>query len=519
MFGPSRRARALAASVVLLPSLAGAVGPTIAPGVADPSPEMRSGETADALILRLREALRELEAGEFASADGLLSEIVDKPQFARLPAEVQMFALFSNAAAAASLGDLQRAWTLAERANAGDEPLPNALAFGFELAVDLKRDREAVALLERLTIRSPETARRLRSFAIDALAERLRARPEQHALRVTFLQSLHTAEWRRPDSRQPSALWLELTGLLLDAGDTAGAIAVARDITAPEQLVTLAVEHRFHPVFAALPDERRDIGAAVDRELDELRAAMQAKPDSLEIVMYLGNALNRAGRFAEMLAVCDAALQRLAATSDAAPYEDAATYGVWIHDNRARALVALGRVDEAIAVWEAARRMPESGRPNVSQALNLAGLYGRLGRQQETLESLSSVQEASPFGWMQYHSARHVAFASTPDHPMAAESLQYLREHVRHAPAATVRALLRSNRLDDAAAVLITQMDDPELRSDLMLDVQRWRPRTHLPDAVELNARWDALLARSDVQAAIAKHGRVIDVPLLPGGL
>jgi tetratricopeptide (TPR) repeat protein len=512
------RVRGLAAFLVLLPTVTAAVGPPAVPDGTYAAPPSGVELAQDPLVLRLQEAAERLERGDVAAADPLLAEVVGSPRFASLPEELQTLALYPHGLTATGLGDLPRAWALVARANASSAPLPDALALGVALALDLEREADAIDLLARLADLSPETVQAFGTDIVYPLAHRLGEQAESAPLHSTLLETLYAARWRHPDGRQPSTLWIELAGMRLDAGDLGGAIAVAGDVTAPESLVTLAVEQRFAAVSAALPADRRDIGAAVERELAELRAAVEQRPNTLETVMELGYALDRAGLHAQMLEVSDAALRRLEGAVEAPPYDDADQFRVWIHDNRARALLGLGRTDEAVAAWEAARRLPGSGGQNVSQAINLASLYAALGRSEDAAGTLAAVGNASPFGWMQYHYARFVAFAGTPGHPVAAESLAYLREHAADAPGTATEAFVRAGLADEAATLLIARLDDPEQRSEALLDVQRWRPRTVLPDSAEVNARWDALVARPDVQAAIAKYGRVIDVPLLRSG-
>lgn len=105
--------------------------------------------------------------------------------------------------------------------------------------------------MKTLIGQSPQTAQDFGTDLIYRLAHRLRDPAEKRPRRKDFLEALYAAKWRHADGRQPSALWLELTDLLLDDRDTARAIAVARDVTAPESRVILAVEHRFAPMFAA----------------------------------------------------------------------------------------------------------------------------------------------------------------------------------------------------------------------------------------------------------------------------
>ncbi len=68
--------------------------------------------------------------------------------------------------------------------------------------------------------------------------------------------------------------------------------------------------------------------------------------------------------------------------------------------------------------------------------------------------------------------------------------------------------------MDEAAAGLIAQLQDPMDRSDALLELQDTRDAPPLPEEVLLTARWKQLKQRADVQAAVRRVGRIESYPL-----
>ena len=65
-----------------------------------------------------------------------------------------------------------------------------------------------------------------------------------------------------------------------------------------------------------------------------------------------------------------------------------------------------------------------------------------------------------------------------------------------------------SGDLDGAAAQLIAQLKDTEKRGAALAEVQDYRRPPVLPRMLESRERWNNLLARADVTAAIDEVGR-----------
>lgn len=85
-----------------------------------------------------------------------------------------------------------------------------------------------------------------------------------------------------------------------------------------------------------------------------------------------------------------------------------------------------------------------------------------------------------------------------------------MEEHSEDSPEILVAALLREGHLDRAATALIGALDTPKSRAQALEYLQIYRTPPTLPVNVEMEADRTRLLARADVQAAVARVGRVL---------
>ena len=92
-------------------------------------------------------------------------------------------------------------------------------------------------------------------------------------------------------------------------------------------------------------------------------------------------------------------------------------------------------------------------------------------------------------------------------------ALAYLRENREHGEAAYADALYELGDYDAAARQLIDRLEDPATRAAALMEVQHHPERPSL-DPDPDRGPWEALLAREDVAAAIARHGRRLELPI-----
>jgi hypothetical protein len=95
------------------------------------------------------------------------------------------------------------------------------------------------------------------------------------------------------------------------------------------------------------------------------------------------------------------------------------------------------------------------------------------------------------------------------DLKQVADSLRFLSANRLEAPFTYQYALIVAAQPDRAAQYLITRLLDSNTRQDALQSVQGYMPTPTTPLGEERDARWHKIMARKDVQAAIAKVGRI----------
>lgn len=306
-------------------------------------------------------------------------------------------------------------------------------------------------------------------------------------------------------------LLLALTRHCLERGDIARAKAYGARIRAPDILIAMRADKRFDEVVAAAPD-RFDVVKALDGDLARYRALQAAQPEKLEGVVTLAAHLNSMGRESEALALIDAALARIAAGK---PFADQAEKLNWAYDARSTALIGLGRGNEATSTMARGAVVDENGEPNVSQAINLADIYNGMGRPDDALASVARIDlnYPSPYGRMSLQGARACAYAQRHEKEKLMPLLAYLKSHAGDGERVALEAFVCADDLDGAAAMVTAQLDDPAQRGAILLKLQDYpaRPSAFSPD---FHRRWLEIRARPDVQAAIARVGRIQFYPM-----
>jgi tetratricopeptide (TPR) repeat protein len=184
----------------------------------------------------------------------------------------------------------------------------------------------------------------------------------------------------------------------------------------------------------------------------------------------------------------------------------------WVIDARARALEALGRYDEALALLREARE--ESKQDLVSHALNLANLLAELNRPQEALAALPPLDSASAYGHVVAAGVQVMAAAESEDRAGLDAALALLRAQERDNPRSLVEALVIAGRDDEAAAELVARLADPHRRSDALVDLQDYADHPAPALVTGWRQRLLALRARPDVHRAVEACGRIRSYPI-----
>jgi tetratricopeptide (TPR) repeat protein len=331
------------------------------------------------------------------------------------------------------------------------------------------------------------------------------------AARVELLQAMFDSGWQREALGGASHFHFQLALIRANQGDTAALRRIVPGIRDPLVVVRMLGDKRFDAVVD--PEDRAfDPKAAAERQVKALQAQVRRSPDRLDVLVKLQGALLTLGRFQDVITLGEDVQAALdAAPRDAAPYKDPEDHLPWVLNQHANALDGLGRFDEAVALLESASRLEEWGEPNVNQALNLAELYASLGRADEALAaSARAGSSLSDYGRMVKAMIEHRAQLARGDTAAAAKLLDYLRDNRTVAEALVLWALVEAEDLDAAAASLVAQLDSPAERADAMMLLHDLRELPAKPGEQASRANWARLRARPDVQAALARVGRIV---------
>jgi hypothetical protein len=340
--------------------------------------------------------------------------------------------------------------------------------------------------------------------------------------RFQLLQGLWADHWPGAQSTfAPDDVWSALVDAYLAHGQSDRAAEVAAAITDPRVLIGLRADRRYDALKASTGDSL-DIAKAQSRHLEALKAIAAAHPNQLAPVNDVLAELVGQSRIDEAASVLVAVDARIKAETPKQPaYEDEADQRNWIEDQRSTLLLLRGHEDAAVAAETHAASLPESGGPNVSQAINLGDLLIGLNRPKAALAAVAGLTDdhSSPYGRMQAWNVRACAYAELKDDAAYQAELKKMRDHVADSPSALEQVLLCADDLDGAATLLIARLNNADQRQDALREVQLYLRPPHEPaQNADMDRREQEVAQRPAVKAAIDAVGHVLTVPRLGPG-
>ena len=451
---------------------------------------------------RLRDIIVYNEKHDGHGLDGL-RDIIAAPTFRSLSVEDQFQAL-TLAAGATTPAEIPLAQRYLDRAIA----LPGIAFEDLEITLRMATNAGyAAGAVKSLTLLARQWPEQMAGVEIYTVRHALFL--SEHAPRrdkLSMLQALYAAHWKLEWDLEPSEAWRDLALLLVEQGSVREAIEVSTHITGAYVLAAMRADRRFDAVVAAHP-EQFDVDAAATKERKLYQALSEQHPKSLALKVRALEALLHERHYAAMLADSDAVVQVIQSTNFPEKlYDDYVEQHSRYLFLRSVALQREGRWDEAVA-----QLVEASHDGDINQLINLASLYWALNRPKEALSLLSTIapDRVSPYGAMQLETIRLQAAVLSEDRDQAARSSKYLSEHRADSPADYSVSLLTTMQWERAAAYLVSELQDKDLRQDALLDVQDYQPTPGSELEVQLEARWREVVARKEVQSAIRKVGRV----------
>lgn len=485
-------------AVVVVAMAAAAAASAAAPARSTPPAETaKNVSTVTPELRRILHAAAALAArGDPAASAIAFEAAASHADFALLRPAQRGELLLYGARLAVDAGDFARAGRLGRAAAAADDGVAETWYLLGQVEAIEHRDEAAALAFARLARGWPEIADDLPQELVGQVLHELGL---DSAANREMLEALHAAEWT-PDGVVPTHAWAQLALIRAEKGDVQGARAALDDAVSPTVAAWVRSDRRFDALVA--PDDPRfDPLHAAEVEIARLRAAAAARPASLEPLRELGHALLLVGRNGETLALVDDVL------ADTSRFDDAGDLP-WMLNQRAIALRRLGRDADALAALTEAASIEESGRPNVSQALNLGSLLVDMERPREALAAIARVEGMSGYGLLVQSAVRLRAYRQLGLEDDAAVWFGRIRDGREDGPRVWLDALVLTGDADAAADWMATLLADPDRRAMALDWCQDYLRSEPLPGLVpELEAR-RALLARADVKAAVEAVGR-----------
>jgi beta-barrel assembly-enhancing protease len=491
------------AAAWVLPLITCTARATITPA---PKPNDQVADASVDAAGMVQQAFTDITHNDAVSGQAKLDKAIQSSGFADLPADLRYRALLVASMIAAQDGQNEKAHERIMQATALDDADDVAWMTRLSTAFSIGDYSDAAHGVAVIAQRWPGKLGDLNPGAVGQVHQQLKQSPGSDVDRE-MLDSLFDARWQNKGV-EPSDLWRDLALLHIERNENARAAAVAVRITSGQAALSMQVDKRFDPITLKHP-RGFDVDRLVAAQIEAAQQRMKAHPDQLGPVTDLQELLLVTSQYSRVLSISDAVVAHAEHGDGAKTYTDFDDRYNWVLDNRVRAFKRQGHWDDALRVGALATRRPEHGGMNVSQLINLGELYADLEQPDKAANAIVELGEMSPFGRMQLESVKLRIAVQRHDAAAIAACMGYLREHRADAIATWQDALLLRGELDEAAALLIERLEKPVWRNAALVDMQHYAEVTETPVEKTIDARWNTITARADVQAAMRKVGRV----------
>ena len=480
----------------------------------DPAPPaVTDRESALDRLKRVQEAL---QAKDYAAAAATL-DAVFAADFDNLAPGLRHSALLFATFVAIGREDLLTAHEYAVAATSLSDASADEWALRASIALEVQNFGDAAFSLKTLAEQWPAKLHQFAGQTIYSLSTSMSHDPQLAQARMDLIAALFDAKYTAEYGFEPAYLWSELAAALLEKNRPELALKVLERIDDPKLLARMRVDRRFDALVAAKPSAF-DIASAAKARCRQLHELMGKYPRDLQPVIEYMYAQFTVGAFKEIIELADQILTSVRrAPKDQPPFDELESKLNWIYDIKAHALRARGRWKQSLEVQEKARSMRNNSADKVSQAINLGFFFNEHGEPAKALQALEGIDwghSLSGYGRMQLEHVRLRALLQLGRRDEAETVLSYLRQNQKDAPDTWQTALLDWGDADGAAALYIARLRDPQQRPEALWAAQIFPSTPTLPMEEEADSRWNALLARQDVAAAIDEVGRREKMPI-----
>ncbi|MBL4617048.1 MAG: tetratricopeptide repeat protein [Robiginitomaculum sp.] len=264
--------------------------------------------------------------------------------------------------------------------------------------------------------------------------------------------------------------------------------------------------------------KKYDILTGLQSKIDWQLRASQDIPDHLRVIIGLMESYQYLGKLEQAKQLGVAALQKIDAAKlqDETAFTDLEEDHSWLLNQLAIIAGIQDETEQTISYYRQAINLDGQETPNVSQLINLSSYLTMLGQPEQALLEISKIipENASNYGKAFVHYIRACSYAQTGDNIQMDFEISKLAAYKNDNPNVIGLALLCANRTDEAAAHYIGLLSSPEHKDQTLRAFFNYQPPINSSEwQLILQERLEKLAKRPDVQIAIAKVGRIIDVP------
>ena len=395
-----------------------------------------------------------------------------------------------------------------------------AAAYNAALAAALEAGRHArvAAVLESAArgLSEPgERAEFIESFRREHVGWHLHQLRDDKDSQVRFADALLRLGWPGAGDSPGQADTLRMIVLErhLDRGDARAAQRLASEIGSVGAVLRLVTERRFDALIGEA-DRVARVRAAIEQEDRTTAAALAAAPDDVDALAERATLLRSLGRDRAALDLL------LPLMGDPALVVQRGTRGLWLVNEAAYALISTGAEGEAIELMRPLVAMDLQERPElINTSINFTHMLLKAGRNQGVLREAERLDAAgagiaSDYGNMIVWGNAACAAA---DLGRRADSDRWVARMERKAdenPGAIIQARLCRGESDQAERLLLAALESERWREHAVLWTHDWEPRPETAASQRLADRFAALRARPAVEAAFARIGRRLRLPL-----
>ncbi len=394
----------------------------------------------------------------------------------------------------------------------GNRLWPDIIENRIRVLMGLKRWREAASDFILLAKERPADAKNLDFDVVARLAWRLEGDDQ------TALALLRTIKAIGYTPKSPGHTMDGLMGmyvrLLVQGGQTNEAIAELAKITDASTLIATRIDRRYAALWPLQAfDQATNPAEIAKRELAFWETRHRLHPTAAKVITRYVMALRQAGEHEKAIATARKAL------ADPSALESEKDEGdeLWLRNELVYALKDVGKIDEMLTEMATILLVDPAKDSNiVNQLINFGEILLELGRTREGVDmSKRARSQSSDFGKM-FIQGIEVCANATTDRAAAEQTLAAMRKMEKENYAAVSQALLCLEKSDDMAALVKKRLAEPDARQGVLTAVQKYNyPPFVTPLRKTLMERYQAVIARPDIRAAIEQHGRVETFPFI----